>query len=298
MNTATVAIARLERASSSTGSRLRTGSGGGARAAWIRSGGTPAPWRVCWALAAREAPCTRRLSCSSISPLATSWPPSTTARSRLPSRTAASASAALAGCRSRIRTPTASPWAVRAGPSDWEAGPTRPTSNCLSSEPNSLGRKMMAHRMAKVTRVEMRNERSRRVRSTTSRLAVSLMPSKVLMLRSCLHRLPEQLGQGRLHAAEQGDAAGGPGRVQHPLLVALDGQHHPPVVLLQHRHPVQAARPVGGRVGHPHLPAALPAGGPQLLDRPGGDQPAPVDDGDRLAQPLHQLQLVAGEDHR
>ena len=35
----------------------------------------------------------------------------------------------------------------------------------------------MAQRMPRVTRVEMRNDLSRRVRSTTSRLAVSLMPS-------------------------------------------------------------------------------------------------------------------------
>src|SRR4029453_863947 len=82
MNTATVAIARLDRASSSTGSRLRTGSGGGARAAWISSGGTPARWRVCWARAARDAPWTSRVSCSSISPLATRWRALITARSR------------------------------------------------------------------------------------------------------------------------------------------------------------------------------------------------------------------------
>src|SRR4029453_17120496 len=49
MNTATVAIVRLDRASWSTGSRLRTGSGGGARAAWTSPGPTPAPWGVCWA---------------------------------------------------------------------------------------------------------------------------------------------------------------------------------------------------------------------------------------------------------
>src|SRR5215217_1058866 len=139
MNTATVAIVRLDRASSSTGSRLRTGSGGGARAAWIWSGATPAPCRVCWVLTARDAPCTSRLSCSSTSPLATSWRPSTTARSRSPSRTAVSASAALAGCRTRMLTPTASPWAVRAGPSGWEAAPTRPDVELLVVGPEQLG---------------------------------------------------------------------------------------------------------------------------------------------------------------
>ena len=47
---------------------------------------------------------------------------------------------------------------------------------------------------------------------------------------------------------------------------------------------------------HPDHQALRPAGG-QVVDRPADHEPAVVDDGDRLAEVLHQVELVAGEQH-
>ena len=64
------------------------------------------------------------------------------------------------------------------------------------------------------------------------------------------------------------------------------------------RTPGSARGPAGGGVrdDDPQQPAGLAAA--QLLDRAGGDHPAAGEDADRVAEPLDEVELVAGEDDR
>ena len=118
--------------------------------------------------------------------------------------------------------------------------------------------------------------------------------------RGCGDGLAEQLDEGRLPPGEVGDPAGAQRRGQHRLVVGAVGELEQGVAGLLGDDPDAGQRGGPARRGvrddDPQQPAGLPAA--QLLDRAGGDHAAAGEDADGVAEPLDEVELVAGEDDR
>jgi hypothetical protein len=119
-----------------------------------------------------------------------------------------------------------------------------------------------------------------------------------------LHRvgdgLAEQLDERGLAPGEVGDPPGAQRRGEHRLVVGAVAELEQGVAgLLGHdAHARDGGGPAGPRVGYddPQHPARLAAA--QLLHGPGGDHAAAGEDADGVAQPLDEVELVAGEHDR
>ena len=110
-------------------------------------------------------------------------------------------------------------------------------------------------------------------------------------------RLPEHVGQPPTSEAEVRDGSGPPRRVENRLRVRIrkerqcDGPIPADLEALDTRQAVPRPR-THAVAGDADLEPRWP-GARQLLDATLDDQPPPIDDRDRLAQVLNQIELVA-----
>ena len=149
-----------------------------------------------------------------------------------------------------------------------------------------------------------------RTRAATSRAATRRTSAALPSVRGSLmppppaasapHGLAEQLDERGLLPGEVGDPAGAQCGGQHGLVVGPVGQleQRVAVPLGDDADAGQLGRPVRGGVrdDDAQQPAGLPAA--QLLDGAGRDHVAAGEDADGVAQPLDEVELVAGEDDR
>src|SRR5690625_3202510 len=220
--------------------------------------------------------------------------------SNSPLRTACSPCARSAMSRVCIGEPCSSV-TVRSGSFTEAAWPTKPTTRSLPPPERDSRKTLYAAMMSTIAAVPTVNARVRTrvdisLRATTQivRFTPHLSPSSdSVVVRD---HVTEQFGQGGPLSAELEHGTGRHRRTKDVLIVPVLGEFHggPPVVLSDGRRSGNSVGParIGVRSVHdqPYLP-----GFTQLVDGSVRDHSALGDDADTVAQPLNEVELVAGE---